>query len=247
MEPEATLGPPVAVHSQVERGSATMSTKVHYGWVIQQQAAVIPGMNFGPGWLSGKQSAGPVIGGYAHNLIGKDIVFYGNGKHALGAIVQQMKSMNHVKVRCGIYPGMTIETFKDSEYGGGMDQVQVTATEKDIARSPYFLYAFKREASDYSFSSLVTSLGSMATGFVPSGEINSLLRGIVDSGATMRAQVKNIMPEKAALQKAMKSSHVCVVLTSRRMHSRTPIAQHSHTHTMPTLAQDIVKALMAAG
>lgn len=223
-----------------------MSTKVHYGWVIQQQAAVISGMNFGPGWLRGKQSAGPVGGGYAHNLIGKDIVFYGDGKNALGAIVQQMKSMNNVKVRCGIYPGMTIETFKESEFGGGMDQMQVTATEKDISRKPYYLYVFKREKSDYSFTSLVTSFGSSATGFIPSGEMSTLLRGAVGAGATLYQQGKNMMPEKAALNKAMKSSHVCVVLTSRQMHSRTPIAQHSHTHTMPTLGQDIVNAVMGS-
>ncbi|MFP4239732.1 MAG: hypothetical protein ACLFRZ_10560 [Rhodosalinus sp.] len=224
----------------------TMSTKVHYGWVIQQQAAVISGMSFGPGWLRGKQSAGPVISGYAHNLIGKDIVFYGNGKHALGAIVQQMQSMSRVKVRCGIYPGMTIETFKESEFGGGMDQVQVTATEKDITRKPYYLYVFKREKSDHSFAALVTSFGSSATGFIPSGGVNSLLRGAIDAGATLYQQGKNMMPDKAELNKAMKSSHVFVVLTSRRMHSRTPIAQHSHTHTMPTLAQDIVKAVTKA-
>jgi hypothetical protein len=62
------------------------STKVKWGWVIRDQTAVVQGMNFGPGWLQGKTRQGPVKGG-CHNLIGKDIVFHGSGRGALGAIV----------------------------------------------------------------------------------------------------------------------------------------------------------------
>ena len=222
-----------------------MSTKVSYGWVIQDQAAVIQGMSFGPGWLRGRQRTGPVISGHAHNLIGKDIVFYGKGKHALAAIVQQMKSMNRVKVRCGIYPGMTIEKFVDSEYGGGMDEVRVTATEKDISRVPYYLYAFEEEKSDYAFSSLVTSFGTQAIGFIPLGEMSELILDTMDSIMTAHGQISNMLPEKAALKKAKGADRVFVVLTGRRMQTRAPIAQHSHTHTMPTLADDIRRA--AAG
>lgn len=222
-----------------------MSTKVTYGWAIQDQAAVIQGMSFGPGWLRGRQRTGPVQPGYAHNLIGKDIIFHGDGKGALGAIVEQMKSMNRVKVRCGIYPGMRIEDWVNSEYGGGMDEVRTTATDKDISRVPYYIYAFEETKSDYAFSSLVTSFVSRATGFVPSSGIGGLGRDLIESGATLHGQISNLMPGKSDLKAAMGAKKVIVLLTSKQQNSRTPIAQHRHTHTMPTLAQDIVKAVMS--
>ncbi len=222
-----------------------MSTKVTYGWAIQDQAAVIQGMSFGPGWLRGKQRTGPVQAGHAHNLIGKDIVFHGDGKGALGAIVEQMKAMPRVKVRCGIYPGMMIEKWEESEFGGGMDEVRVVATDKDISRVPYYLYAFEEEKSDYAFSSLVTSFVSRATGFVPSSGWGGLARDTLEALATFGSQVASMAPEKAALKKALGAKRVIVLLTSKLQHSRQPIATHRHTHTMPTLAQDIVKAVMA--
>lgn len=126
-----------------------MSTKVTYRWAIQGQAPVIQGMSFGPGWLRGRQRTGPVQVGYAHNLIGKDILFHGDGKHALCAIVDQMKALPTVKVRCGISPGMMIEKWE--EYGGDKDEVRVRATDKDIARMPHYLQAFDAEKSDYAF------------------------------------------------------------------------------------------------
>ena len=56
-----------------------------------------------PSWLQGRRRTGPLGVGF-HNLLVKDILFYGEGKDALWAILNQMGQMSHHKVRCGIRP-----------------------------------------------------------------------------------------------------------------------------------------------
>lgn len=223
------------------------SATVKYGWIIQDQASVVHGMSFGPGWLKGRSRTGPLLGGY-HNLIGKDIVFHGKGKYALGAIVDQMNKMRATKVRCGIREGMMIEKFEESEFGGGMDEVKVRATKADITRMPYYLYAFVDEGSAYSFGSLVTSFTSQAIGFVPAtaGFAGVSFRDIYDSAVTVGQKIHSAAPGKRTeLQKALRSDKVFVILTSKARGGKTAISTHSHTHSMPSLAKDIANAVLA--
>lgn len=222
-------------------------TTVKYGWVIQDQASVVHGMSFGPNWLKGRQRTGPVFGG-DHNLIGKDIVFYGKGKYALGAVVDQMYKMGSVRIRAGIYPGMTVEKFVESEYGGGMDQIRTTATREDISRVTYYLYAFPYERSAYEFSSLATSLASQAVGFIPAnGTVLGVnFRELFEAGATATQKVRSAIPQsRTELGRALRADEVMVVLTAKQRPGRTALASHSHTHSMPTLARDISRAVLA--
>ncbi|MEO3387566.1 hypothetical protein [Mesorhizobium sp. CAU 1741] len=220
------------------------NTKVRYGWFIRDQAAVVQGSSIGPGWLKGRSRSGPLISG-TRNLIGMDIVFYGSGKHALGAIVAKMASLTNVKVHSGIYPGMTMEKFVESEYGGGMDEVKVTATRADICRGSYGVYVFKDDKSAYHFNSLVSHLVMQSVGFAPSGGgVGTMFLETFGAGQTAYEKAKSFVPQSSDLQAAMKADKVFVVLTSRMLSDRTPIATHTHTHSMPTLAKDISKAVM---
>jgi hypothetical protein len=223
-----------------------MTVTVKWGWIIQDQASVVHGMSFGPDWLKGQRRTGPVHGGY-HNLIGKDIVFHGKGKCALGAIVDQMNKMAATKVRSGIREGMMIEKFEESEFGGGMDEVRAVATTADIVRMPYYVYVFPDEGSAYSFSSLVVSFTSQAVGFVPShASVAGIdFRSLFEAGATAWQKGSTLKPDhRSDLQKALKAEKVFVVLTSKQRHG-LPLATHSHTHSMPTLAKDIAQAVKA--
>lgn len=221
-----------------------MGTEVKFGWVIRDQAAVVQGIGFGPSWLKGSQRQGPVQAG-CHNLIGKDIVFHGKGKHALGAIVETMLSLPRVKVRCGIRPGMMIEKFEESEYGGGMDEVCVVATEADIQRMKYYGHVFPDEPGAYQFGSLVSSFISRATGFagVASG-LSAEVRGAFEGGMTLYDKIRPMASaNRSPLQSALVSDKVFVLLTGDARRTN-PLASHSHTHSMPTIAKDIVDAVM---
>jgi hypothetical protein len=220
------------------------STNVKWGWIIRDQAAVVQGMNFGPGWLQGKTRQGRVNGG-CHNLIGKDVVFHAKGKSALGAIVDQMIKMTTTKVRCGIRKGMQIEKFQESEYGGGMDQIRVTATDKEVVRMPYYLHAFADEPGAYQFNTLVSTFASTAAGMSTAQGAASTARGAFDSVAWIHGKTAGLAATKMSnLQEAMKAKKVYVVLTSNQMLSRSPIVSHRHTHTLPNLAKDIQKAVL---
>jgi len=221
-------------------------TKVSYGWFIRDQAAVVQGSSVGPEWLKGRSRSGPLMNG-THNLIGKDIVFHGTGKHALGAIVAKMQELENVKVHSGIYPGMSLEKFVESEYGGGMDQVTTTATREDICRMAYKTYVFKHDKSAYHFDSLVSYLVMQSVGFAPSGEgIASTFLELVNGGLTLHEKGSSLKPDKKSdFQHALNADKVFVILTSRALSGRTEVASHSHTHTMPTLAKDLVKAVLS--
>ena len=222
---------------------------VTYGWVVQDQAPAVPGMHIGPEFLTGKQRSGPLRGG-KHNLMVKNILFRGKGNHALGAIVEQMKLMGDVKVRCGIYPGQSIEKFVESELGGAMDQVTVKATKDDITRVPYHLYAFRYEKSDYHFDSILASLASKVTGFAGihhdvAGAGELAFRDAYDAGvAAVRTIQKSVDHHRSDLSKAMWADDVVVLLTSKAMHGKHAVATHSHTHGMPELARDISNAVV---
>lgn len=233
---------------------------VEYGWVVRDRASVVHGMAIGPSWLVGKSRFGPLTGGY-HNLLTKDIVFEGKGKHALDAIVGVMNGLPTVKIRCGIREGMQMERFEESEYGGGMDEHKVTATRKDVSRVPYGIYVHRITESDYSFKSQLASLvtrmippsGSFASageGSMISPAMRNLLsehatmpRDLYDAAVTVSDHVRNMMPAQQDLAAAIGSKKVRVVLSSK-LHSRVPIATHSHTHSLPTLARDIGNAVM---
>jgi hypothetical protein len=221
-----------------------MGTEVRYGWIIRDQAAVVQGLGFGPSWLAGSNRQGPVHPGY-HNLIGKDIVFQGKGKHALDAIVKAMVALPRVKVRCGIRPGMMIEKFEESEYGGGMDEVRVMATEADIQRMKYHVHVFPDEPGAYAFSSLLTNFVAQATGFASvSSGVGAMARGVFESGVTLHDKIKPMVSaSRSPLQKALASDKVIVLLTGETRRT-SPVASHSHTHSMPTIAKDIIGAVM---
>lgn len=219
-----------------------MSVKLSWGWVIQDQAASVPGLHFGPGWMQGRRRTGPLGGGY-HNLLVKDILFYGNGKGALGAIVEQMDKMAHHKVRCGIRPGMVLEKFVPSEYGGGDDQVNVEATESDIVRNPYYLYVFPEEKSPYEFKSLSQMLVNNALGFVPAAtKATEFARSvIIDAGGAAAGMIGS---KKSDLQRALGAKKVFVLMTGKRLPTGQPLSEHRHTHRISTLAKDIKQAVL---
>lgn len=220
------------------------TTEVACGWVIIDQAAAIPGMSFGPGYLKGRQRSGPLLA-RAHNLIGKDVIFRGAGKHALLEIVKQMSVMDSHLIRCGIREGMVIPKFVPSEYGGGDDQITVEATEDDIARSPYYLYVFPEEVSAYSFSSLITAFGAQLTGFVPGAGWGGKAREIIEGLGTLFSKASALSKSKTDLERALKADKVVVLLTGdcEKKTSRIPISKHSHTHRISTLAGDIIDAV----
>lgn len=214
-------------------------TSVNYGWVIQDQAAVIKDLAFGPNWLKGQSRSGRVRPGY-HNLIGKDIVFHGKGKHAFGAIIELMATMDDIFVRCGIREGMMIEKFVESEYGGGDDQIRVRATEDDIVRGTYYIYVFEPDKT-YTFSGLVSNYGSQLTGFIPGSGWPGLARDAIEGIGVLFEQGSNLV-KKSPLRQAIGSSDVVVVLTGKESKTRKPVVTHKHTHRISTLAAEIVAA-----
>jgi hypothetical protein len=225
-------------------------TVVKWGWIIQDQAASVPGIHFGPGWLKGRQRSGPVHAGY-HNLIGKDIIFHGNGKNALGAIMEQMRKLAPVKVRCGIYPGMTVEKFVESEFGGGMDQVRVEATEADVVRMPYYVYVAPEEKSKYSFNALTLSLVQTATAVGTNIGIQGA-EGVINyrelwGKAVDLAQAvgESRHDNRSDLQKAQRADKAFVILTSRTMAGKRPVATHKETKTLSDLARAITSAIQS--
>lgn len=218
-----------------------MSVKLQWGWVIQDQATVVPGIGFGPGWLQGRRRTGPLGGGY-HNLIFKDILFFGKGKGALDEIIKQMSTMTNHKVRCGIRPGMRIEKFVGSEYGGGDDQITVEATESDIVRNPYYVYVFPNDKSAYHFNSLTGMLVNTALGFVPAANkaTETARAAIIDAGGTALGLRGS---NKTDLRRACDAKEVFVHITGRRDPVRRAIIEHRHTHRLSTISQEIVRAV----
>lgn len=227
---------------------------VRYGWHVSQQAAAVSGSGFGPRWFQGKAQTGNVTGG-AHNLLTKDIIFYGKGRGALYAIVMKMKELESVKIRCGIRKGMEIESFEKSEYGGGMDEVRRQATEADIVRMSYYLYAFPHDARANAFNKelfrLATSAASFGAGMVgvPPSAFGISTGEIVDAAQVMRDKIGQFRAgadSRSDLTKAMNADEAMVLLTSKTRNGGPFLASHTHTHTMPTLAKDIDSAMQQA-
>ena len=214
-------------------------TTVTYGSFIQDQAAVIKGMAFGPDWLKGRSRSSRIGPGY-YNLLGRDIVFHGKGKHAFGAIVELMATMDDIFVHCGIRKGMTIEKFVESEYGGGDDQILVEATEDDIVRGEYYVYVLEPDKT-YTFSGLVSNFGSQLTGFIPGSGWPGLARDAIEGIGVLFEQGSNLV-KKSPLRQAIGSSDVVVFLTGKESKTRKPVVTHKHTHRISTLAADIVAA-----
>ncbi|MEX2530940.1 MAG: hypothetical protein WD960_09210 [Gemmatimonadota bacterium] len=218
------------------------SVKVIYGWEIQDQAAAVPGLNMGPKHLTGSRRTGPLHTTDYHNLIGKNIVFHAAGNGALEGILKTMEGLSHTFVRSGIRPGMQIEKFEECEYGGGDDQVTVTATEKDIVRIDYFVYVFKPKANPYEFKNLlVTATGSMVNMISAGPHIASQInRTAMDAGvAVLDARSRHNAASPGGLKEASMGKEAVVVLTSHRRHTQQPIVTHKHTHRISTLAREV--------
>ncbi|MBC7710918.1 MAG: hypothetical protein H7203_12695 [Rhizobacter sp.] len=225
---------------------------VRYGWHVSQQAAAVSGSGFGTRWFQGKALTGNVTGG-AHNLLTKDIIFYGKGRGALYAIVMKMKELESVKIRCGIRKGMEIESFETSEYGGGMDEVRRQATEADIVRMPYYLYAFPHDARANAFNTELFRLVTTAAAFGSSSQyvadMDILAGDVVSSALVLKDKITQFRAgadSRSDLKKAMNADEVMVLLTSKTRNGGPYLASHTHTHTMPTLAKDIYSAMQQA-
>jgi hypothetical protein len=225
---------------------------VKYGWVIRDQAAAVSGLSKGPHWLRGKTHSGPVSGGY-HNLLTKDIVFIGEGKKggALQAILQTMKGLSSVKIRCGIREGMEIEDFKDSEYGGGMDEFRRKATEDDIVRMEYYGYVMPYDRFKSAFNAELMRIVSGLTGFASASNLAVdkivLAADFSNSVFYMKDKIGQQMAAhdtRSDLRKAMSADDVIVVFTGTTLKSATPVVKHKHTHSMTTFAQEINNAMM---
>lgn len=218
-------------------------TKVTAGWVIVDQAAVIGGMSFGPEWLKGRQRSGPLVRGFKHNLIGKDIVFHGKGKHAFGEIVALMGTMDNVFVRCGIYEGMVQEKFVESEYGGGDDQVTFVTDRDDIVRAKYYAYAFKPDRN-YTFAGLVTNFALKLTGFIPGSGASNMAREFVEALGTLFEYGSKFRPTNAFAD-LIAADEVVVILTGKQSQTRGALVEHMHTHRLSTLAKEIADVVSA--
>jgi hypothetical protein len=239
--------------------------KIKSGWSIHGQAAIIPGLAAGPAWLRGEAGkTGPLVTGM-HNLLYKDVVFIGKGKHALGGIVKYMQGLQFVKIQCGIREGMMMEQFKKSEYGGGDDQVMVRVTRDNMTRSPYYVYVSEYKESDRTLSKLLMEYAVPVVSFgagvvhgavVPEMDASllkvedvalKLLFGGIDAGfQTYDATKGQFKHDPHGLMKiASQCEKVKVVLTSKLSghEGATPIATHRHTHPMPYFAKDIITAL----
>ena len=229
------------------------TTTVKYGWVIQDRAAVLPGMGFGPRLLQGKQRSGPLVGGY-HNLLVKDVVFNGKGRGALYAIIEQMKLMSNVRIRAGIQEGMSIEKFVESEFGGGDDQITVTAGKSDKTRVPYYMYVFPHKVSAYSFQgqlmSMVTRMaafgGGLGASALPSASSLPFTVGdVVGAGQTMVDQGQTHFGGKGSeLKQASNGEDVIMLLTTLQRQGSRPISTHKGSHSLASLSRDIHQALM---
>jgi hypothetical protein len=239
------------------------NVKIKAGWVIHGQAAIVPGLAFGPTWLKGGGGkTGPLVTGM-HNLLYKDVVFIGKGKYALGGVVKYMQGLQFVKIQCGIREGMMVESFEKSEYGGGDDQVMVKVTRQNLTRVPYYLYVLEYKESDRTLSKLlveyVVPIVSFAGGIthaavspevVPTEGMDlglKLMFGSVEAGFDAYDATKGLFKHdiRGLLNIAYKCEKVKVVLTSRSnaYPGETVIATHRHTHPMPYFAQDIVNAI----
>ncbi|TCM16490.1 hypothetical protein EDF56_10769 [Novosphingobium sp. PhB165] len=218
-------------------------TEVTAGWVIVDQAAVIGGMSFGPNWLKGRQRSGPLTRGFKHNLIGKDIVFRGKGKHAFGEIIALMGTMDDVLVRCGIYEGMVQEKFVASEYGGGDDQITFVTEKEDIVRVDYYAYAFKPDKT-YTFTSLVTNFGLRLTGFIPGSGLGGMAREFIEALGTLFEYGSKFRKTNAFID-LITADEVVVVLTAKKSQTRGALVEHKHTHRLSTLAKEIADIVNA--
>lgn len=218
-------------------------TEVSAGWVIVDQAAVISGMSFGPNWLKGRQRSGPLTRGFKHNLIGKDIVFRGKGKHAFGEIVALMATMDDVFVRCGIYEGMVQEAFVESEYGGGDDQITFVTDKDDIVRVDYYVYAFKPDKT-YTFTNFVTTFGLKLSGFIPGSGLGGLAREFVEALGTL-FEYGSKFKKSNAFADLIEADEVVVVLTGKKSQTRGALVHHKHTHRLSTIAAEIASVVCA--
>jgi hypothetical protein len=236
------------------------TVEVDCGWVIQDQAPIIPGLAFGPNWLQGARRTGRLSGG-THNLLGKEIVFQAKGIHALGAIVKQMKNMPFVKVNCGIREGMTVEAFRTSEFGGGDDQITEPVTRENMTRVEYFVVARELKESERSLGKLMMSYGvpmvefGISTGIgatKAAKEVSAIVQIIkgctefVSSGKDIFeiAETMHKKQLKGLLGIAAKAEWVEVRLTSRKTDQGQIVAKHKHTHPMPYFAKDITDFLV---
>ncbi len=222
--------------------------KVIGGWLIQDQATVVRGLHTGPSVLTGRGRAGPIGSLKTHNVIGKDIVFYAKGKYALRCILQLLeKTLCNTYVQCGIRPGMTIEDFERSEYGGGDDQVNRTATEADIARVPYYVYVFEPKASAYDFHNLLVSTAGSMINFIPTTHVfigAKISRTVMDGGiAAVDARSRHLATSANSLQSTDKAKEACLVISSSQRIRFQPVVTHSHTHSLATLAREIQSKL----
>ncbi|ANY19552.1 hypothetical protein A6F68_01030 [Tsuneonella dongtanensis] len=244
-----------------------MSIAVKYGWVKSEQAGALPGVARGSGtnnYIAGRTKSGPLPAG-DHNVMIKDIVFHGKGTltgggyktgAVLNAVLSQMGKLANIRIVCGIRPGMAIEDFVESEYGGGMDQITREATVDDKVHVPYYVYVFPFNSNSSPFQRELQRFVIGATGFAQGHVALSEVAGYIKDGleigsfaASQAIGLKNAARDKKGpLYKAANPKiysgppEVMVLITSIKRTDMDPIVTHSHAHFLPTLSREITRA-----
>jgi ornithine carbamoyltransferase len=131
-----------------------------------------------------------------------------------------------------------------------MDQVRVEATEADVVRMPYHLYVLPEEKSKYSFNNLTLSLVQTATAMGtnigiqgPEGINYRELWGKVVDFTQVAAENRHV--NRSDLQKALRADKAFVILTSRTMAGKRPIATQKETKTLSDFARAITTAIQS--
>lgn len=240
--------------------------KVRCGWIHREKAG-IPGMHIGPKSLIAIGKQGPLHVGH-HNLLTKDVVFQAKGKHALGAILKHMMTMQTVRIRNGIFKGMVGEEFVADQYSpGSWDQVTraITKTE-DQTRIEWYMYVNEMTESEYSFNKVMFSVVVQVAGIVGAGLHGALVQtaapgSIERTTQDMIGQIKDLADAGKAyydmgvanaesgpsLGKLAGAKCVQLVLTSRQRSAGTLVKTYLHTHTPVELASEVLLQLAGPG